>query len=305
MNLKRIVVITLGSIFSLASIANATECFDGALFGEENGVVIMETENLPLATDWEIKSDASASGGKYISWEGSASSGSAGPGQFSTKISFKTTGVYRFLWSQRTGEGTGTSEANDSWLRFADAADYYGEKNANSGTFYTTDQAGKDGWFKVYGHSLDFKWDSQTKDNDAYEIMLRIDNPGVYTMEIAGRSQHHHIDKIAIIHSSANTNDVKNNTPTETACDESTANLANLNSVSSINHVNGVLTWDMQGSTEYAISFYDLAGALVSSSKAMSHDGLASYDTRNLGTDQVLIAVVTFDNHNITAKIKL
>lgn len=64
--------------------------------------------------------------------------------------------------------------------------------------------ATKEGWFKIYrsGNDLDFKWQSNTYDNNGHDVFVVFNNAGIYLMEISARSSGHGIDKFALFHSS-------------------------------------------------------------------------------------------------------
>ena len=130
-------------------------------------------------------------------------------------IQIEAPGIYRFQWRNRITEGTSTTDANDSWLRInADA--FYAQRNQNSvvcpkGYDPTTNDcptdldadgnttpngSGSNGWFKVYRSGQgDWIWSTRTSDNDGHDIFARFDEPGIYTVEIAGRSRDHAIDR--------------------------------------------------------------------------------------------------------------
>ena len=55
-------------------------------------------------------------------------------------------------------------------------------------------------WFKVWrsGNNLSFKWQAVTSDNDAHNIYVKFNSPGIYTMEVSARSSGHAIDKFVL-----------------------------------------------------------------------------------------------------------
>ncbi len=193
---------------------NSTTC--NADYEEVGGMVIMEAENLQVAgTNWKVQTNvAGFTGNAYINWTGSNSFGNPGNGLITTKINIKTPGKYRFQWRSKVGLGTNSTEHNDSWLRFPDASVFYGEKGNGSkvyprGTGLSPNPKGssKDGWFKIYlSGSTNWTWVSKTSDNDGHDIYVEFDSPGVYTMEISGRSQSHFIDRVALYRAGNGTN---------------------------------------------------------------------------------------------------
>lgn len=178
-------------------------------YEEKNGLVIIEAEDLDLPSDWHIKTEKTGyTGTSYITWEGGDSFRNPGVGTITTKIKINKTGTYRFQWRNAVGEGTNTTEFNDSWLKFPDASDFYGQKGNDvsdrvypigSGKTPEPEGAGSDGWFKIYtGGTTDWNWKSNTSDNDAHGVYVQFDSPGVYTMLISGRSDKHAIDRISL-----------------------------------------------------------------------------------------------------------
>ncbi|MEM7109045.1 MAG: hypothetical protein AAF519_12530, partial [Bacteroidota bacterium] len=167
------------------------------LFSEENDFVLVEFEDADFEGDWQLVNDLSnATGRGYMLWEGDNFFGQPGNGLATYRLNISSPGLYRFIWRSAVKEGDNGTEANDTWLRFADADDFYGEKSNGSlvfprGTGKTPNPEGasSDGWFKVYrsGNDLDFKWQSNTSDNDAHPIFVQFDNAGTYTMEVSGR----------------------------------------------------------------------------------------------------------------------
>lgn len=207
-------------------------------YEEKDGLVIIEAEDLDLHSDWHIKTEkAGYTGSSYITWEGGDNFNNPGEGTITTKIKINKTGTYRFQWRNAVGEGTNTTEFNDSWLKFPDADDFYGQKGSNtslrvypkgSGKTPEPEGSGSDGWFKIYTSSTtDWNWTSKTSDNDAHDIYVQFDNPGVYTMLISGRSDKHALDRISLSNEGDGATD--NNTAAtvcgnETSCTDITLN---------------------------------------------------------------------------------
>jgi hypothetical protein len=194
-----------------------TGCTDRAnfVFNEVESIVLVEFEEAIFSEDWSlVRDDVDASGRGYMVWTGSQHLGNPGNGLARYKLNIVNPGTYRFIWRSAVKLGNSGTEHNDTWLRFADAADFYGEKNNGSivypnGTGQTPNPNGSsaDGWFKVYrsGNDLGFKWQSSTSDNDAHQIYVLFDNPGVYTMVVSARSSGHAIDKFLLYETSVYT----------------------------------------------------------------------------------------------------
>ena len=177
------------------------------LFEESNGLLLVEFEDAEFTGDWKLKNDgASFSGEGYMVWEGEQFLGNPGNGKTSFNIKISQAGTYSFLWKSAVKTGDNGTEHNDTWLRFADADDFYAKKGESvvypkdTGKTPNPEGASKDGWFKIYrsGQDLDFKWQARTFDNDAHDIFVVFDSPGIYTMEVSARSSGHGIDKFVL-----------------------------------------------------------------------------------------------------------
>ncbi len=199
-----------------------------ATYEDVDGLIVIEAENLPIdGTDWSIKSNFNDfTGTGYLSWDGNNNFNSPGNGLITTKIRINTPGTYRFRWRSRIGNGTNSTEHNDSWLRFADASDFYAEKNGNriypngSGQTPNPNGSSSDGWFKAYlSGSTNWTWSTQTSDNDAHQIFVEFDAVGIYTMEISGRSKDHLIDRITLSNNATNPLELENS---DTPCTNGT-----------------------------------------------------------------------------------
>ena len=197
---------------------------DGSpVFVEDSGVVKVDVAAVnPVNTDWSLKTDLDDySGNGFFVWEGPNSMGNPGNGLLTYKIQINTPGTYRFLWRSYITIGSDQTEHNDSWLRIPDAAHFYGKKN-NGHIVYpkgtelppipesadqentTPNGAGADGWFKVYMNTANnWRWQASTSDHDAHNIYAEFTHPGMYTIEISGRSQGHGIDAFLLFQESA------------------------------------------------------------------------------------------------------
>ena len=187
-----------------------------AEYEEDNGIVVIEAENLSLVNGWQVQTSKSDySGDGYLNWQGGNYFSQPGNGVITQKIKINQPGTYRFQWRNRVGYGSQSSEHNDSWLRFPDASDFYGKKGSSivypkgSGKSPNPNGSGSDGWFKIYlSGNLDWTWSTKTSDNDSHNIYVEFDSPGIYTMEISGRSNDHLIDRIVLFNESLNGTDL-------------------------------------------------------------------------------------------------
>ncbi|MEK6152726.1 hypothetical protein WIW50_05680 [Flavobacteriaceae bacterium 3-367] len=177
------------------------------IFGEKDGLVSVEFENADFPGDWELKTEEDGfSGEGYMVWSGTQYLGQPGNGLAQFRIQIENPGTYQFLWKSAVTIGNSGSDHNDTWLRFGDADDFFAQ-NGNSivypkGSGKTPHPAGatSDGWFKIYrsGNDLGFKWQARTFDNNAHNIFVTFDAPGIYTMEISARSSGHAVDTFVL-----------------------------------------------------------------------------------------------------------
>jgi len=187
---------------------------------EKDGLVIIEAEDIDIAgTGWQRKTEKSGyTGISYLEWLGRDAFNTPGNGVISAKIRITKTGKYRFIWRNRVGFGGSTTEHNDSWLRFPDvpASNFFGEKSNGSRTYPrgsglspNPEGSSGSGWFKIYVNSLDWNLGTTTGDNaDGRPVFVQFDAPGVYTLEISGRSKNHLIDRIILSNGGANATEV-------------------------------------------------------------------------------------------------
>jgi hypothetical protein len=190
--------------------SESSGCTDASsfVFQEANALLMVEFEDgaFEASSEWKFVEDNQVSGGTYAVWEGTDNFNTPGSGLVRFKLDIQNPGVYRFSWKTAVTMGDNGTEHNDSWLRFPDAADFYGEKNGSkvyprdTGKTPNPNGSSKDGWFKVYrsGNDLGFKWQARTSDNDAHDIYVEFGSTGEYTMEVSGRSSAHAIDQFVL-----------------------------------------------------------------------------------------------------------
>jgi len=188
------------------------------LFQEQNGLVIIEMESATGSLgDWKKETGISGyTGSGYLVYTGNNQYNNPGQSKISFQVQIQKTGLYRFQWRSRITLGNSNSEHNDSWLRLPDADDFFAQRNNSivypkgSGKSPNPKGAGKDGWFKVYQNQKDkWSWHARTSDNDAHDIYARFDQAGIYTLEIAGRSNGHGVDRIILYHEEVAPSDAK------------------------------------------------------------------------------------------------
>lgn len=189
-------------------------------------MLVIEAEDLTLSGSWqEATTHAGFTGTGYILWTGASQNNNPGQGVLSAALKFDTAGRYRFRFRNRIGQGNNTTEHNDTWLRFPDAAGYYGMKTNNGqesrrypkpkcddATFIAQIEAlpsvssagcpngtSKDGWLKVYSSgATNWSWSTNTSDNDAHPLYVEIGAPGTFELELSARADYHLLDRIVI-----------------------------------------------------------------------------------------------------------
>lgn len=192
------------------------------VFHENGGLLLIEAEDLAINSSWKTGNESEFSGysaNGYIVWDGPDYFSSARNGIITTNIQVGTTGTYTFHWRNRVGKGHESTEHNDTWLRFPDASEFYAEQGDDrlyphgSGKNPNPEGSGDNGFFKVFlTGTLDWTWSSVTSDHQGYTIKVRFDHPGTYQMQLAARSAHHLIDKIALYLDPTTTNSTLDHT---------------------------------------------------------------------------------------------
>lgn len=180
------------------------------LFQEEGGLLVIEAESSHSLGQWSPETSITPfTGNSYLLYTGPNLFNDPGSSKMTYQIIISTPGKYRFRWRSRIAIGESNTEHNDSWLRFPDAADFYGEKGTERvyprgvGKTPNPEGSSKDGWLKVYQNRRnDWTWNASTSDRDPHHIFVEFDTAGTYQLEIAGRSNGHAIDRVVLYHSS-------------------------------------------------------------------------------------------------------
>ncbi|MEO0494023.1 MAG: S-layer homology domain-containing protein [Actinomycetota bacterium] len=197
-------------------------------FVESGGLVVIEATSLTLPDGWRrFPADAGgdslqdgATDDAYIQWGGPTSYNKATRGVITIDVAISNPGRYRFVWHNAVGIGSSGTDHNDSFLRI-DADAFYGERNGSvvcpddmpvSNRCVGDEPQGSstDGHFKVYrsGSTGSFTWRAYTSDHDAHDLYAEFDEPGTYTIRIAGRSEGHAIDRIVLFRDGNEAGDV-------------------------------------------------------------------------------------------------
>lgn len=184
-------------------------------FEEQDGLLVIEMENLPLTESWEVAQTVTGyTGSGYIQWTGHQYFNQVGQGPINFQIKINTPGTYTFNWRVAVGNGTESTEHNDSWLKIN--GDNFYAKQGGVHTFSrlkpkpqcTTDLnygcpngSSAAGFFKVYGGDVNsFEWKAKTSDHDSHDIAARFDTIGVYSIEINARSSFQCLDRLVLWH---------------------------------------------------------------------------------------------------------
>lgn len=209
----------------------------GGAFIEQNGLVVIEMESADnLPNNWETISDYSttfspnvnnpteATGGDFIIWQASQSLNTPGNGLITYQVQITNPGTYQFKWRNQVGNGTNTTEHNDTWLKIEADAFYGSKDNGNSivcpnGALPSNDcssttnlnGSSSSGWFKIYSSGANnWSWSTNTSDNDAHQIFARFDAEGTYNILVSARSSSHVIDRMVLVNESLAGNNGQN-----------------------------------------------------------------------------------------------
>lgn len=190
-------------------------------FDEIDGRAIIEAESIgSLPAQWKDQSNTTApsiddpdaaTGSGFIIWEGSQQLNTPGSGLLVYPIRINAPGEYRFCWRSQVGNGTSSTDHNDSWLKIeADA--FFGRNNSddvvcpkgldpteNSCQGGVPNGSGSGGWFKVYSSgTTDWTFSTRTSDNDAHQIFAQFDQPGLFAIQVSARSSFHPLDRFTL-----------------------------------------------------------------------------------------------------------
>ena len=178
-------------------------------FQEAEGVVIVEIESASDYGSWELDTAKSGyTGSGYLIYKGSNLFNDPGRSLLNFEIAIEKAGKYRFQWHSLIAVGESNTEHNDSWLRFKDANDFYGQKGEEKvypkgvGKSPNPEGSSARGWMKIYQNNRDgWTWQTRTSDRDPHDIFVEFDTAAIYTLEVSGRSNGHAINRLALYHS--------------------------------------------------------------------------------------------------------
>ncbi|MEO1652345.1 MAG: gliding motility-associated C-terminal domain-containing protein [Bacteroidota bacterium] len=169
---------------------------------------------------------SSFSGDGYLYYTGPNLFQDGGNAIIEYNIEITDPGKYRFIYASAIGTGNNGTEHNDAWVKFPDADAFYAYRASSNSIAVPNDQGvnrdnpdpnnpilkaaypgatykvpeGADirnnGFFKIFMNQLNDWWyEGATSDNEGYPVYVRFENPGVYTMQISGRSNGFAIDR--------------------------------------------------------------------------------------------------------------
>ncbi|WP_281986132.1 Ig-like domain-containing protein [Aquimarina aggregata] len=181
---------------------------------ENDGYLVIETESLDFPTNslWSKKTTGGNQplGNGYMQYDGPDRQfvDPLPDGVLKYNIKINTPGTYQFIW--RTGYGFNSTTfdgANDSWLK-VNGTDFYGTKGgAKTGSLNE--------WMKVWVQKDAFvnECTGEHAGVNGLTIFADFDTPGYYSIEVAGRSKGHVIDRLFMFQDGKRPIALNNSTP--------------------------------------------------------------------------------------------
>ncbi len=209
-------------LFGLLALFIATSGAAQSVFEEIDGLLVIELESAsPLPGNWiagpagnptspNINDPSDFTGRGFIVWEGQQFLNNPGNGEIVFMVMINNPGTYRFQWRNQVGQGTNTTDHNDTWLKI-DADSFFAQRNAsivcpkgldplaNGCVGGEPNGSGSDGWFKAYSSGANnWSFSTRTSDNDAHNIFAQFDQADIYTVRLSARSSSHVIDRLVL-----------------------------------------------------------------------------------------------------------
>lgn len=164
---------------------------------EHAGAVSIEAESVPATAGWQYFADGKAhSGLGYLEWSPPGQGAKAGAGILKYTFEIQSPGVYQVLLRGRMKDPTNRPDTldpdgNDIWLKL------------HGGTTAPGQAALKDDWNKVaiLGHPTGWTWNTNLDVLPTHPLspVCRAFTPGVYSLELSGRSQGYAIDRVMLV----------------------------------------------------------------------------------------------------------
>ena len=202
---------------------NASHQLNCDIFAEQNGLLIMEVESALPSDEWALQTRVEGSTGTgYYEWkpgDPSQRTESPGGGILTYTFDVANTGTYRFILRSAAPHST---EHNDVWARFTNNEVVGIKSNGNSEI-----DLGQNSWFKVYQNKGgdSWNWAANTVDHNAHQIFALIETPGIYTLQLSGRSTQFKIDRVVLFHESVSLGVATNLESQESNCQDGSSNL--------------------------------------------------------------------------------
>ena len=156
-------------------------------FVESDGIVIMEVESETASGGWVVDNAIFGTSGSYHLWNGQNNFGNPQNGDAITyTFEIQTPGNYEARWRSRNTVSLMVTDYNDAFIRFPTGTNVEGEHPISTG------------WAKGFmGQAEQWTWDLRTVDGQSLPVRTFFD-VGVHTLQIAGRSKGHAIDRVAL-----------------------------------------------------------------------------------------------------------
>ena len=158
---------------------------------EVDGLLLFQAENTTLKGGWKLGLDPNnASGGQFIYFDAPNQYGSVNNVHtISYQFKINNAGKYHFKWTMRQPDGEiGSDLGNDAWFYFP------GDIATGRGTPLTR-------FRKFVGRSTEaFTWNGNVElgHNNQPWVVVNFATPGVYTLNISGRSHGLRLDRLAL-----------------------------------------------------------------------------------------------------------
>ncbi|MEM9001555.1 MAG: hypothetical protein AAGB24_14930 [Bacteroidota bacterium] len=190
------------------------------IFVERDSFLIMEAEDAYYAGNegnWTFKTDTTGySGTGYYQWSNPEAIWNGGLIKRSSQLWFNIyiskPGTYIVGVRGKINQGNSDSEHNDVWLKINGADDFYAYRNkAGADRFRRPEDiadsntpgepiAADRGYMKAYNKTLG-RWSYETRnvDFEEYNIFARFDEPGIYSVILAGKVTGFAVDQVVLI----------------------------------------------------------------------------------------------------------
>ncbi|MBB6428272.1 hypothetical protein HNQ40_000078 [Algisphaera agarilytica] len=160
---------------------------------EKDGLLVLEAEAADVPSNhWQVESAvAGASGGTYLRAK-TNSFGTPGMGIIDYHFETTTTGTFQFNYRTRIGQGSSSTDHNDTWVRLVD-------DNSNPVVPVVNNNDIRTGqWMKAYRNGDITQWISQASnlDNVGRSISWSLEEGMRYSLQISSRSAGHLVDRL-------------------------------------------------------------------------------------------------------------